>query len=118
MGQVSSALTQAQSYTDASAANVQDWAKNYTDRAFNRASKQSASAGAIGTAIGMLALGAQGISYSDKLIMSVANYRGQMAAGFGYNHSFGDGKMSVAVGGAIARGGPAFGVSFGIGLHH
>lgn len=94
----------------------QDWAKSYTDQKFSQATHQANAAGATASAIGMLALGAQGIEQHDRLVMSTAVYNGSGAIGFGYNHVSESGRVSIAVGGAFGQHGGAIGASLGIGL--
>ena len=94
----------------------QDWAKAYTDQRFSKATRQANAAGATASAIGMLALGAQGIEQHDRLVMSGAVYNGSGAIGFGYNHVSESGRVSIAVGGAFGQHGGAIGASLGIGL--
>lgn len=116
VSQVQAAVQQSQTYTDNQVAAAKDWSKAYTDQRFNRASRQASQAGAVGSAIGMLALGAQGIDQRDRLVMSVAGYKGQSAVGIGFNHVSQSGRVSMAIGGAFSSGGSAIGVSVGIGL--
>lgn len=95
---------------------TQDWAKSYTDQRFSQATRQANAAGATASAIGMLALGAQGIEQRDRLVMSTAIYNGSGAIGFGYNHVSESGRVSIAIGGAFGQHGGAIGASLGIGL--
>lgn len=95
---------------------AQDWAKSYTDQKFSQATRQANAAGATASAIGMLALGAQGIEQHDRLVMSTAVYNGSGAIGFGYNHVSESGRVTIAIGGAFGQHGGAIGASVGIGL--
>jgi len=118
------AIATAKTYTDVSATRTLQSANDYTDwrvsQLDDRFRKQEASinrAGAVASAMGLMAGSAASIQNADVLSMAVAGYRGEGAVSVGLNHHFSE-RVALTVGAAFgASNAGSVGAGLAIGLH-
>jgi len=118
------AIATAKTYTDVSASRTLQSANDYTDwrvsQLDDRFRKQEASinrAGAVASAMGLMAGSAASIQNADVLSMAVAGYRGAGAVSVGINHHFSE-RVALTVGAAFgASNEGSVGAGLAIGLH-
>lgn len=118
------ALASSKQYTDVSSSKTlqsaneyTDWRMQQVDDRLRRQDTRINRAGAVASAMGVMAGTAASVQNDDVLSMGVAGYRSESAMSVGLNHHFND-RVAVTIGAAFSGGNESsVGAGLAIGLH-